>query len=74
MGHISNMENRNDQRVATPALESNKFLEIRYRRFFTFRRDILKDILVRDSMIIPCGNNLAHGSDVLTDVKFDEIR
>lgn len=72
IGHILNMDNRIDQRVAVLALELNKLLEIRYRRFCTFKKDILKDILVTDSKIIPYGNEVAHGGDFLTHVELDE--
>lgn len=58
-----------ETRVAVLTLESNIFLEIRNRRFCTFRRDILHDILARDSNVIPSENEIAHGGDVLNDVK-----
>lgn len=73
--HVSSIETRIDKletRVAVLTLESNNFLEIRNRRFCTFRRDILHDVLARDSNIIPSGNEIAHGGDVLSDVKLYE--
>lgn len=72
---VSNLETRIDQletRVAVLTLESNIFLEIRNRRFCTFGRDILHDILARDSNVIPSENEIAHGGDVLNDVKLFE--